>query len=364
MTESVRLQVEPAEVSVTPAGSPAQLKVRLVNATRIIDEFTVEAIGTGQWLMVAPERIRLFPDAEGSVDLALSIPSGVMVPAGTRVIGIRATSGANAQVSATGRVSVVVGAVTAEESLTLEPQVARGGSEGAVNVRARNRGNTPLNLTLRGEDPEGAMRFTFSPPSVLVPPGGEAWSQVAFSAPRSLSGREVTRSFTIRAEGGHAALVASGTFLQVPRVTRSGILATRLLLTFFGAAALIGGAFLRWTGPPSSLRGVDFDYITYFKLAFGADVSRPSTALSEGTMTFLTSGGLLALVLGGLALLGLASRNGLLTRLGAGLAFVVLVVVAITLAARSGAPPVAAGLLVCLAGSLAALIGGFMARRA
>src|SRR6266516_2955277 len=92
MADVLRLQVDPTQVRVTPGGDPVSVKVRLYNGTRIVDEFHVAAVGIGQWLDAPPARLRLFPDAEGSAELKLSIPAGRFVPAGDRVVGVQVTS--------------------------------------------------------------------------------------------------------------------------------------------------------------------------------------------------------------------------------------------------------------------------------
>ena len=365
MPDSVKLVVEPSEVELTPGGSPAQVTVRVVNATRIVDEFDIRIIGTGQWLTAPPGSVRLFPEAEGTVQLTLSIPKDLMVPAGPRVVGVQAMSVANSALTVTERIRVVVGEVTAEESLTLEPQMIHGGTDGAAVVRVRNRGNAPLQLAFTGEDPERVVRFVFDPPMVQVPPTGEAWARLSISAPRPMSGQEQSRSLTIRAEGAHVPLVASGTFVQAPRVTGGTKTATRIALVLIGGAAMIAGAFLQWTGAAteSSHTGLELNYVNYVNSTFGQNLGQPFNALSPETAITLTSFGLVTIVLGAISLLGLLSRKGRPTRLAAGFAFLVLVALAVTLVIRSGAPPIGAGLVISIVGSLLALIGGLLARR-
>src|SRR5947207_14996556 len=123
MAEALRLQVEPTGVELTPGGEPAVLNVQIYNATRIVDEFVVSVIGTGQWLEAGTQRIRLFPDTDGSVEVGISIPKDLVVTAGTRTIGVQATSVTNPSVTRTQRVTVDVAQVVAGEGLSLEPRV-------------------------------------------------------------------------------------------------------------------------------------------------------------------------------------------------------------------------------------------------
>src|SRR6266540_3005664 len=149
-----------------------------------------------------------------------------------------------------------------------------------------------------------------------------------------MSGQEQSRSLTIRAEGAHVPLVASGTFVQAPRVTGGTKTATRIALVLIGGAAMIAGAFLQWTGAATepSHTGLDLNYVNS---TFGQNLGQPFNALSPETAITLTSFGLVTIVLGAISLLGLLSRKGRPTRLAAGFAFLVLVALAVTLVIRS-----------------------------
>src|SRR5438093_8087282 len=128
-------------------------------------------------------------------------------------------------------------------------------------------------------------------------------------------------------------------------------LATRVILTALGASGLIVGGFLNWTG---GLDGVDLSGRAFYQTTFVRDGN------------FVTTVGFAMIVLGLVALVGLAPRSGWLTRLAGSLGMVgfILFVVQLT---RGNAPmpeSIDLGAWLCLAGGIVALIGGFFGTRA
>jgi hypothetical protein len=141
-----------------------------------------------------------------------------------------------------------------------------------------------------------------------------------------------------------------------------GGLATRLVLSVLGAAGMIIGAFLPWfrfgegEAPPGiGLTGIEVSNSVFYSTddPFGA--------------SFVESAGLVAIILGVLALLGMAFRSGWLTSVAGALSIIAFALVLITLyrvpEAGFDVSNVAIGLWVVLAGGVLALIGGFFGTR-
>jgi hypothetical protein len=141
-----------------------------------------------------------------------------------------------------------------------------------------------------------------------------------------------------------------------------GGLMTRLALSVLGAAGMIIGAFLPWLrfdegqAPPGvGLTGLDLSNSIFYSTddPFGA--------------SFIGSAGLAAIILGVLALLGMALRTGWLTSLAGVLGIIAFVLVLITLYrvpdADFSVSNVGLGLWVVLAGGVLALLGGFFGAR-
>jgi hypothetical protein len=135
----------------------------------------------------------------------------------------------------------------------------------------------------------------------------------------------------------------------VARVRPYGLF-IRVLLTIAGAAGMIVGGFLDWT---RGMAGVDLSDRAFYRTVFVHDGN------------FVTTAGFAVIVLGLVAIVGLAPRGGWLTRLAGALAIVGFVLFAIQLS-RSHAPmpgAIGAGAWVALAGGAVALIGGFFGAR-
>jgi hypothetical protein len=142
----------------------------------------------------------------------------------------------------------------------------------------------------------------------------------------------------------------------------AGGLTIRIILTLLGAAAMILGAFLGWFRfelPPGAeapgTTGIDASWSLFY-----------STEDPFTDTNFLMSAGFVAIILGLLALLGLAFRTGWLTRLAGALAIVAIVAYAITLyrvEGDLGVADIGLGAWLVAAGGLIALIGGFFGSR-
>jgi hypothetical protein len=142
----------------------------------------------------------------------------------------------------------------------------------------------------------------------------------------------------------------------------AGGLMTRILLSALGAGGMIVGAFLPWFAfdpnqvPPTvGLAGTEIANTVYYSTADPFEAS------------FVESAGLAAIVLGVLALLGMALRTGWLTSVAGVLGIIAFVLVLITLyrVPEGGfdLTNIGIGLWIVLAGGVLALIGGFFGAR-
>lgn len=141
-----------------------------------------------------------------------------------------------------------------------------------------------------------------------------------------------------------------------------GGMAARILFTLLGAAGLIIGAFLAWFSfgeveipADVGLNGVEVSNSVFY-----------STADPIGA-SFVSSGGLVTIILGVLALLGLAFRTGWLTTLAGVLGIVAFALVVITLYRVEGQDyaitNIGLGLWIVLAGGILSVIAGFFGAR-
>lgn len=178
-----------------------------------------------------------------------------------------------------------------------------------------------------------------------------------------------THSHPDTGEHAHADDAAGHTHEAAP-ARREGVevgpsgsgMAARMIFTLLGAAGLIVGAFLAWFSfdagdvpPGTGLEGVETKYSVFYSTdnPFGA--------------SFIESAGLIAIVIGVLALLGLVFRTGWLTTLAGVLGIVAFALVLVTLyrveGQDFGIQTVGLGLWLVLAGGVLCVIGGFFGAR-
>ena len=168
----------------------------------------------------------------------------------------------------------------------------------------------------------------------------------------------------------HDAVAAPATTTAAVDVGPSaGGLSSRIILTLLGAGAMILGAFLSWFNFPGGLppgveapgtAGIEWNWSILYSTDSPFDAS------------FFASVGFIAIVLGLLALVGLALRTGWLTRLAGALALVVVILYAITLyripEAEAGPGGLSIGQIgigawLVAAGGLVVVIAGFLGSR-
>ncbi|MGH2710468.1 MAG: hypothetical protein ACRDH9_04585 [Actinomycetota bacterium] len=148
----------------------------------------------------------------------------------------------------------------------------------------------------------------------------------------------------------------------------AGGLSLRIVLTLIGAAGMIAGAFLAWFNFGDAPAGVDLPgnkgIEMSWKILYAPENGSPTYPFDND---FFTSIGFVAIVLGLLAVLGLALRTGWLSRLAGALAIVAVVLYAITLYRVPGADlsisDFGIGVWVAAASGLIVLIGGFLGSR-
>jgi hypothetical protein len=133
--------------------------------------------------------------------------------------------------------------------------------------------------------------------------------------------------------------------MVVPATTRPTNVAARVVFTLLGAAGLIIGAFLDWT---DDIGGLDLSWRALYKTEF----------VTTDTI-YKTVGGL-SILLGLLLVVSLASWFGSFTRLIGALGIVMFVLFAIEIYRDSASHDIQIGAWLALAGSVLAVIGGFI----
>ena len=135
----------------------------------------------------------------------------------------------------------------------------------------------------------------------------------------------------------------------MPHFGREWLPVARIGLTLLGALLMVIGANGAWL---NGVKGVDLTYENYVQTVFDTDVPSPPERLDP----IFAPLGLVVIVLAVFALLGLAGRTGLLTRLAAGLALLLLLGYVLTVAPSSAS--LGSGTYVAIFGAILALGGG------
>jgi hypothetical protein len=130
----------------------------------------------------------------------------------------------------------------------------------------------------------------------------------------------------------------------------SATLGVRVVLTALGAAGLIVGAFLKWL---NDVKGTQGSYRVYY------------AKNAAGGVSFWKSAGAVMIVLGLVAIVGLAARTGWLTRLAGALGVVAFILFAVNVYRRSDFSfgDFQVGIWLCLVGAIVALVAGFFGSR-
>jgi hypothetical protein len=139
--------------------------------------------------------------------------------------------------------------------------------------------------------------------------------------------------------------MAYSTATTTPKYAPLGL---RVVLTLVGAAGLIVGAFLNWI---DGIQGTDLSIDALWRTTF------------HSTNQFLQTVGFASIVLGLVAIVGLAFAGGWLSRLAGVVGIVGFVLFAIEVYRDNGAHTWGAGPWLALAGSIVILIAGFLGGR-
>lgn len=122
----------------------------------------------------------------------------------------------------------------------------------------------------------------------------------------------------------------------------------RVVLTLLGAAGLIIGAFMEWT---RSIDGTKLDIKALWTTNF------------QTTETFVATVGFAMIVVGLVAIIGLATGTGWLTRLAGAVAVVGFILFAIEIYRSSADEMIGVGAWIALAGGVVTLVAGFFGPR-
>ncbi|RDI17188.1 hypothetical protein DEU38_12323 [Rhodococcus sp. AG1013] len=183
----------------------ARVQVRIFNASSIVDGFKVEMAGPPAWLELTHEEISLYPNRDDTIALEFTRASGAQVAAQNVPVSLKVRSQTDPSKTGTASITLTVPRVGGPVTVGARPTLVRldDVTEGAAQVAIDNTGsNYPQRLEVTGSDPEGVVRFDFTPSAIEVPEFGSAEVSLRFTVPELDHGEAVSRPLTITATGG------------------------------------------------------------------------------------------------------------------------------------------------------------------
>lgn len=210
------VRTDTTDVTLTP-GAPVTARLRVYNASSVVDGFVVEAGAAPAWLDLTHEPLRLMPREEGDLALVLALREGPMVVAQRLSVVLRVSSEADPTAAGEVTLWVTVPPLGPQATLSVEPRLLRLEDQARERfvVRLDNRhANYPQSFTLSGSDPEGVVRFGFVPSVVQVPAGQVVEVRGHFMAPPVRPGQGLSRELTVTAGNDQGQLSTALTVVQ------------------------------------------------------------------------------------------------------------------------------------------------------
>jgi hypothetical protein len=186
------VDVFPRRLEATP-GTPQQLTVTVSNTGDVIGGYAVRFLGADPgWVTSDAEdgRFSLFPDETRTLTVSVTVPPGIA--AGERRMAVQVRELTPPEGSS---IEEIVLVVPEAPSVTVraDPMMVTGGKSARFSVIVDNSGNTTASGRLAGTDPEGKVRFRFSPADLTLAPGEHAVVDLRATARQRLLGAPVVR---------------------------------------------------------------------------------------------------------------------------------------------------------------------------
>jgi hypothetical protein len=299
-----------------------------------------------------PPVVDVEPGRVLAVDLRLDAPRPAPGQEVNRPFTVTAADGRTTVQAAASLVQSSSRAAIETLTVSLDPSVLNLGHRrrGSLTAVLDNRAGTqPANVALYGDDPRNALRFSFSPPTLLIPPGRTAVSRVSVRSPGPENGREVTLPFDVIASDGRSEVRSSGSVIQAAADRRPLL---RILFTLLGGLAMILGTYLPLRAA-DSMRAWDLTADEFAGIFNGS--------VDLGAAAWITVGHVI-IALGILVMIGLVTAKGGLSRRMAVLGVMVVVGTLVTFAVGGDSPMPGAGAFVIILGCVAGFIGGRLVR--
>jgi len=227
-------------VAVEPGGE-ASVRVRVQNTGQVVDQFALQVLGAAaEWAAIEPPALSLFPGAEEVATVRFRPPRAAAVAAADVPFGIRVISHVDPQGAVVEEGTLQVGAFH-QMVADLTPRNSRGSRSAVHELAVDNHGNAPVEVAVRGADPDGALSFGFRPATQAIAPGRAGFVRVRVTARRTfLSGQPQAHPFQLEVLPlGQPPIPVDGAMVQGPLISRAVRNAAAV-----AAMALVAGALL------------------------------------------------------------------------------------------------------------------------
>jgi hypothetical protein len=238
--------LNPTVLSVEP-GAEASTQIKVRNTGNVVDQFSIDVVGEpAPWSTVDPSTLSLLPGTEGTATVTFRPPRTSDVAAGSFPFGVRVASKEDPQGSVTEEGTLEVGGFK-EVFGELLPRTSRGRSEGRHELAVDNRGNVRLNADLEASDPNGSLRFRFSPAALVTDPNTATFAKVSVRPlKRFLKGPPKTHPFQVVVKPqATPPLTVDGVMLQEAILPPWLMKAVVALLALLALAAILWATLLK-----------------------------------------------------------------------------------------------------------------------
>ncbi len=165
-------------------GTSSSITVDVHNNGAVVDRYSFQALGpAAPWVSFSPDSLSLFPDTSETVAVTFSPPRQSTTPFGAITVGIRVASHEDPAGSVVEEIVVNVGAFS-DIDAELVPSITSGRITGRARLAVDNRSNCVYRADLSGTDSKSALRFSFHPAAVDVPPGNALFAKVRIDPTR------------------------------------------------------------------------------------------------------------------------------------------------------------------------------------
>jgi len=206
--QAPEVEIPHAEAVLEPE---ATIEVQVRNPSTIVDAYPLKLIGAPPWLTLSQTESNLMPGATEVITATFGMTPGTLIPAQTITVGLRACSQRDEARFTELPVTLTVPQSGPAVKMTTRPTAVRLVDEtsGTVEVLLDNSSNHSRQVALSGADPEGKVRFTFSPPWLVLEPGLSSTALAEFIVPEVRAGETAVRQLTITATEDGTAIEAS-----------------------------------------------------------------------------------------------------------------------------------------------------------